>query len=197
MPKGARQRSDIEQQEVAAFQLRLEQLIAARGTTPAGLARSSGTTPRTIYRILQIGAEPSRTLLVAMARALGVSVDTLATDGSQGADVIDPGYVALARKALEMAFGAAVVAAMPGDEIEALILRVADVLRALYASSVPPAHASAAVVATCRSAVCVLINDATAQYLAGPPDNASAQLNLIDRAALSLEYLFQQAANPV
>lgn len=197
MPKGARQRSDIEQQEVAAFQLRLEQLIAARGTTAAGLAKSSGTTPRTIYRILQLGAEPSRTLLVAMARALGVSVDALATDGRQGADAIDPGYLVLARKAIEMAFGAAVVAAMPGDEIEAVILRIAEVLRTLYASTVPPAQASAATVATCRSAVGVLIDEATVQYLAGPPDNASAQLTLIHRAALSLEYLFQQAVNPV
>jgi len=63
--------------DTTAFRNRLQMCIAAAGSIYA-LAKRSGTAPNTIRRYLQ-NSEPTRPLLVAIAKASGVGVEWLAT----------------------------------------------------------------------------------------------------------------------
>lgn len=131
MAKGVKVLSADEQQDADFFRRKLENALISYGLTAAGLAKKAGIAPRTIYRILQHGAEPTRATLVAIARALNMSLDALATDAPTQTVDTSKIYWRIAYNVLIMAYGQKTIALLSADELEALTRRCGDVLKAL------------------------------------------------------------------
>lgn len=137
MAKGTRTLTAQDQMDADHFRQRLQQLIDARGLTAARLAKMAGTTPGTLYRILQGGGEPTRTTLVAIARALGVSIDALAAGTPTATSAEADAYLLFSDRALAMAYPRSIGKLDP-EEREAVGSAIADVLLAVEKSPVPP-----------------------------------------------------------
>ncbi len=187
MAKGSRTLTEQDKQDSDHFRRRLQELLDARGLTAAGLAKMAGTTPRTLYRILQEGADPTRGILVAIARALGVSIDSLAIRSpSETTDNSSP-HLLIAERVLEMAFGKPVIGRLSSEELGALLRRIGDVLRALEGPFPMSDGRNRADV--CRSYVPVVRATVSALYEAAGGDFfLQHDLNPLNRACVALEF---------
>jgi transcriptional regulator with XRE-family HTH domain len=68
---------DIECCQMESFSIWLENELRLRGMSPADLARASGKAPAVISRILNNERKPSNETLKAIARGLGLPIETV------------------------------------------------------------------------------------------------------------------------
>ena len=174
MAKGTRTLTTQDHVDANHFRDRLQQLIDARELTPAGLAKMAGTAPGTVYRILQGSGDPTRATLVAIARALGVSIDALAAGKSTVTDAVADAYLPFSDRALAMAYPRS-FGKLALEEREAVGRAIADVLLAVIKSPVPSHSVALAYLPLTRAAVVALWHQAAddLQYCANDPSQAA------------------------
>lgn len=194
MAKGSRTLTEQDQQDSDHFRRRLQELLDARRLTAAALAKMAGTTPRTLYRILQEGADPTRGILVAIARALGVSIDSLAIGSpTEVTDNSSPHQV-LAKHVLDMAFGRQTIGRLSDDARAALLRRIGEVLRALEGPF--PMSDGRSEADVCRSYIPLARAVVSAIYEAAGGDLfQDHELDPLSRACRDLVFLDWEATN--
>jgi DNA-binding phage protein len=184
MAKGVKVLTEEDRVDADLFRRRLEMAIMASGLTAAGLAKKAGIASRTVYRILQQGAEPTRATLVAMARALNMSLDTLATDEPTVSGDTTQIYARMAYNVLIMAYGKKTIDLLAPDELATLIRRCGDVLRALV-GAVPPDSVNIAYMPVLRNCVTAWLQNAYVHHF----DNVTGNIEFdpLSRACLLLD----------
>lgn len=150
MAKGTKVLTEQEQHDADHFRDRLESLIKARGLTAAGLAKKAGIAPKTIYRILQYGADPTRVTLVSIARALDISIDALASDEPTQTPATSEAHIIFARNLLVLGFGLKAMSRLTEEERISLEQHCSKILQALNA---PVGTATLACLQVLRAAI--------------------------------------------